>query len=208
MPPSSLVLVGVLTPSAGILGALLWPILQRRLCLSSLRVLIILIIAASIIPLYGVIGLFAPRGARWGLRVPAEMFVLAVYFGGLYGAFQSYARALYAEIIPPGEEARWYGLFSITDKVCARPYGRVNRRLTGSSRQSSSFIGPLVVGLVADLTGNIRYAFVFLVFMLWAALPVLVGVDVERGRADARAWSSCGTEELEVEVDAVVDRGR
>ena len=118
MPPSSLILVGILTPSAGILGALLWPIVQRRLSLSSLRVLMILVIAASIIPLYGVIGLFAPRGARWGLRVPAEMFVLAVYFGGLYGAFQSYARALYAEIIPPGEEARWYGLFSITDKVC------------------------------------------------------------------------------------------
>jgi UMF1 family MFS transporter len=118
MPPSSLVLVGVLTPSAGILGALLWPILQRRLSLTSLRVLILLIVAASVIPLYGVIGLFAPHGARWGLRVPAEMFVLAVYFGGLYGAFQSYARALYAEIIPPGEEARWYGLFSITDKVC------------------------------------------------------------------------------------------
>jgi len=81
------------------------------------QVFILLIIAASIIPLYGVIGLFAPRGARWGLRVPAEIFVLAVYFGGLYGAFQSYARALYAEIILPGE-ARWYGLFPITDKVC------------------------------------------------------------------------------------------
>lgn len=117
MPPSSLVLVGVLTPSAGILGALLWPVAQRRLGLSSLRVLLLLIFAASVVPLYGVIGLFAPPGARWGLRVPAEMFVLAVYFGALYGAFQSYARALYAEIIPPGEEARWYGLFSITDKV-------------------------------------------------------------------------------------------
>ncbi|KAH9989262.1 autophagy-related protein 22-like protein [Russula vinacea] len=186
MPPSSLVLVGVLTPSAGILGALLWPIVQRRLSLTSLRVLILLIVAASVIPLYGVIGLFAPHGARWGLRVPAEMFVLAVYFGGLYGAFQSYARALYAEIIPPGEEARWYGLFSITDK-------------------SSSFIGPLVVGLVADLTGNIRYAFLFLVIMLWAALPILAGVDVERGRAEARAWSSSGNEEHEVVGDIVVN---
>ena len=82
------------------------------------RVLILLIIAASVILLYGVIGLFAPRGTRWGLRVPVEIFVLAVYFGGLYGAFQSYARVLYAEIIPPGEEARWYGLFCIMDKVC------------------------------------------------------------------------------------------
>ncbi|KAI9463778.1 autophagy-type protein 22 [Russula earlei] len=187
MPPSSLVLVGVLTPSAGILGALLWPTIQRRLRLTSLRVLVLLVIAASVIPLYGVIGLFAPRGARWGLRVPAEMFVLAVYFGALYGAFQSYARALYAEIIPPGEEARWYGLFSITDK-------------------SSSFIGPLVVGLVADLTGNIRYAFVFLVFMLWAALPVLAGVDVERGRADAQAWATDENDGHTAEVDAIDHR--
>ena len=37
--------------------------------------------------------------------------------GSVYGAFQGYARAFYAEFIPPGEEARWYGLFSITDKV-------------------------------------------------------------------------------------------
>jgi UMF1 family MFS transporter len=43
---------------------------------------------------------------------------------------------------------------------------------------------------MADLTGNIRYVLLFLVNMLWAALPVLTGVDVERGRADARAWSS------------------
>ncbi|KAI9452364.1 hypothetical protein BJY52DRAFT_937920 [Lactarius psammicola] len=48
--------------------------------------------------------------------------------------------ALYAEVILPGEEARWHGLFSIADK-------------------SSSFIGPLIVGLVDDRTGNIRYEF-------------------------------------------------
>lgn len=43
---------------------------------------------------------------------PAETLI-----GSLYGAFQAYARALFAELIPMGEEARWYGLFSITDKV-------------------------------------------------------------------------------------------
>ena len=44
--------------------------------------------------------------------------------------------------------------------------------------------------------------------MPWAALPVLVGVDVERGRADARAWSSDGNDGREVEGDAVSNRGR
>lgn len=47
-------------------------------------------------------------------------FVYTTYssvIGSVYGAFQGYARAFYAELLPPGEEAQWYGLFSITDKV-------------------------------------------------------------------------------------------
>lgn len=54
--------------------------------------------------------------------------------------------------------------------------------------QSSSFVGPLVVGLIADTTGNIRYAFFFLVFMVWAAVPVLLSINVDRGREDARSY--------------------
>lgn len=57
-----------------------------------------------------------------------------------------------------------------------------------SPLQSSSFVGPLVVGLIADTTGNIRYAFFFLVVMIWAALPILSRVDVEGGRVDARKY--------------------
>jgi hypothetical protein len=53
-------------------------------------------------------------------------------------------------------------------------------------QQSSSFLGPLLVGLIADLTGNIRYSFFFLFFMVWCAVPILFGVDVVEGRRDAR----------------------
>lgn len=178
MPPSSLILIGILTPVSGIVGSLIWPRIQRSIGWTNLRVLTILIITASLIPAYGCLGfLFEGRveetsGVKikfGGLTTPGEMYALAVVFGSVYGAFQGYARAFYAELIPPGEEARWYGLFSITDK-------------------SSSFVGPLVVGLIADTTGNIRYAFFFLVVMIWAALPILSRVDVEQGRLDARKY--------------------
>ncbi|EGO23241.1 hypothetical protein SERLADRAFT_472117 [Serpula lacrymans var. lacrymans S7.9] len=174
MQPSALILIGVLTPTSGILGSLAWPALQRRFGWTNLRVLVLLVVFASLIPAYGCLG-FLPvfrgeGGARFGgLTTQGEMFGLAVYFGSVYGAFQSYARAFYAELLPPGEEARWYGLFSITDK-------------------SSSFVGPLIVGLIADATGNIRYAFFFLVFMIWLAVPILLSVDVDRGRRDARNY--------------------
>ncbi|THH13716.1 hypothetical protein EW146_g6539 [Bondarzewia mesenterica] len=173
MSPSALILIGVITPTSGILGSLVWPVLQRRFAWSNLKVIVILVSMASAIPAYGCLG-FLPvlrdKASFGGLTTQGEMFGLAVYFGTVYGAFQSYARALYAELIPPGEEARWYGLFSITDK-------------------SSSFLGPLVVGLIADTTGNIRFAFFFLVFMIWLAVPILMSVDVERGRADAQGYS-------------------
>ncbi len=63
VPSSSLVRVGAKCwyPLRVTMGYL-----QRCLSLIvSLRVLVLLIIGASIIPLYGVIGLFAPYGAWW-----------------------------------------------------------------------------------------------------------------------------------------------
>ncbi|KAF8906966.1 autophagy-related protein 22-like protein [Gymnopilus junonius] len=170
MSPSALILIGILTPTSGILGSLSWPALQHKFGWSNLKVLVILVIMASLIPAYGCLGfLFQGRAKFGGLTTAGEMFVLAAYFGSVYGAFQGYARAFYAELLPPGEEARWYGLFSITDK-------------------SSSFIGPLVVGIISDMTGNIRYAFFFLVLMVWSAVPILMSVDVDRGRKDAQEY--------------------
>ena len=58
--------------------------------------------------------------------------------------------------------------------------------------QSSSFLGLLVVGLISDATGNIRYTFFFLVFMVWLAVPVLLSVNVEQGRTDARNYHAEG----------------
>lgn len=138
MPASSLILVGILTNTSGILGSLAWPRIQAYYQWSNKKVLIILVMMCSLIPAYGCLG-FLPifhdssedilRSAQLrlgGLTTPGEMFGLAVYFGTVYGAFQGYARAFYAGLIPPGEEARWYGLYSITDKVsrsslCSHP---------------------------------------------------------------------------------------
>ncbi|KAH7102425.1 autophagy-related protein 22-like protein [Auriculariales sp. MPI-PUGE-AT-0066] len=178
LPASALVGVGVLVPLTGILGSLIWPRIQRAAGWTNLRCMLILVLLASLIPLYGCLGFLSvfhrsPKHGGWrfgGLTTKEEMFILAIYFGSIYGAFQSYARAVFSEIIPRGEEARWFSLYSITDK-------------------SSSFLGPLCVGLIADATGNIRFGFFFIVIMMWLAVPVLLTVNVERGRRDARAVS-------------------
>jgi UMF1 family MFS transporter len=83
MPPSSLVFIGVITPISGILGSLTWPVLQRRYNWSNLKILIILVIMASMIPAYGCLGFvpFFRRVGFGGLTTRGEMFGLALFFG-------------------------------------------------------------------------------------------------------------------------------
>lgn len=92
MSPSALILIGVLTPSAGILGSLAWPILQRRLGWSNLRIFVVLVVMASLIPAYGCLGflpIFQSSSVKFGgLTTWGEMYVLAVYFVSYTGIVQ------------------------------------------------------------------------------------------------------------------------
>lgn len=83
MPASSLILIGVLVPIFGIIGSLAWPLLQHRLGLGNLRMVMILLILASLVPAYGCLGFLAlfQRIGFGGMNSPTEMYVLAAYFG-------------------------------------------------------------------------------------------------------------------------------
>jgi Vacuole effluxer Atg22 like len=76
------------------------------------------------------------RGILWCVSFPIlrRSKAKATFIpGSVYGAFQGYARAFYAELLPPGEEARWYGLFSITDKVRISNLLRKSQTITSRS---------------------------------------------------------------------------
>lgn len=115
------------------------------------------------------------------------------------------ARTVFSSLIPPGREARFFGLYSITDKSSS--FFGVGTSFSLSGSLSASLIRswlilpfpfstlpsysrqPAIVGLIADLTGQIRYGFVFLLCMLLLPLPVLMWkVDLERGRERAKEW--------------------
>lgn len=82
MSPSALIVVGVLTPLSGIIGSLLWPVIQQKRHWSSLKIIVILVVMASMIPAYGCLGFITQGQFRFGgLTTQEEMFALAVYFG-------------------------------------------------------------------------------------------------------------------------------
>ncbi|ODN81090.1 hypothetical protein L202_03185 [Cryptococcus amylolentus CBS 6039] len=172
MSPPKIILVGILVQLAAVISSTLVPRLHHRLStpdrpITNFNILICCVLAAIIIPVYTSLGLVVSFG---GLRTEGEMYVLAIWFGLIFGPFLSYSRAVYAELIPPGHESTFFSLFSFTDK-------------------SASFIGPAAVGLISDLTGNIRYGFLFLLVMLVVPIPVLWRVGIAEGRRDAVGWA-------------------
>ncbi|WAR55245.1 hypothetical protein PtB15_4B865 [Puccinia triticina] len=172
MSSSHVILLGLIVPTTGIGGALIAPRIQQKLkyCSGlngSLNMFKILIASNCFVPVYVSISVVSGIPV---LTTELEIFVLAGIYGFFHGAFSSYARSVYGELIPPGHEAKWFALFSITDK-------------------SSSFFGPLVVGVIADYTHEIRYGFLFILTVLLLSFPILNRIDVPSGKRKAEEFS-------------------
>ena len=176
MRTASLGLINVIATISGVLGAFYWSYFSRVLNLKASQTIIACICLFEIIPLYGLLG-FIPAVRRWGvlgLQQPWEMYPLGAIYGFVLGGLSSYCRAFFGELIPPGFEAAFYALYAITDK-------------------GSSIFGPAIVGAITDRYGEIRPAFVFNAVLIFLHLPLMLMLDFERGKADAKAMA----EELE-----------
>ncbi|PLN76518.1 autophagy-related protein 22-1 [Aspergillus taichungensis] len=173
MQPATLGLINVITMVAGVLGAFSWSYVSRVFGLRASQTIIACIMLFELIPLYGLLG-FIPAVKNLGylgLQQPWEMFPLGVVYGLVMGGLSSYCRSFFGELIPPGYEAAFYALYAITDK-------------------GSSIFGPAIVGMITDRYGDIRPAFLFLAVLIGLPLPLMVLVDVERGKRDALGLSA------------------
>jgi UMF1 family MFS transporter len=136
--------------------------IQRRFNLGTKAMIIVVVSCQTLLPLYGVLGLFAP----FGLIHQWELWPVAIYHGLLLGAMQSFSRVFYAEMLPKSREAEFFSLYAITDK-------------------GASWIGPLIVGAITDRTHEPRYSFFFLFACLVLSLVILLTVNPRKGREDA-----------------------
>ncbi|KAL2844308.1 autophagy-related protein 22-like protein [Aspergillus pseudoustus] len=173
MQPAALGLINVITMIAGVLGAFSWSYMSRALNLRASQTIIACILLFELVPIYGLLG-FIPAIKNLGylgLQQPWEMYPLGVVYGIVMGGLSSYCRSFFGELIPPGYEASFYSLYAITDK-------------------GSSIFGPTIVGFITDRYGEIRPAFFFLAVLILSPLPLMLLVDVDRGKRDAIALSA------------------
>lgn len=100
----------------------------------------------------------------WALALGAALFLpasdmsfygLAVLIALVLGGIQALSRSYFSTLIPSGTEAEYFALYEISDK-------------------GTSWIGPLLFGLVVSLTQSYRYALVSLAVFLAAGALLLL----------------------------------
>ncbi|KAI9192931.1 autophagy-related protein 22-like protein [Polychytrium aggregatum] len=122
-----LVLIGIVVNFSAIVGLKLFPVIQNLTGASSKTIIVAQAIAFCLFAIYCIVLL----KNKW------ELWLCAVWYGILSGTAQSFCRVFYSRMIPPGQEAEYFSLMSVT--------------ATGSSA-----LGPLIVGAIIDSSGSRR----------------------------------------------------
>lgn len=177
MSTIAVALLSITSISSGILGAFAWPRVQKSFSLQPKTILLLCVAGMEVIPLYGLLGYvpFFQKLGFIGLQQAWEIYPIAVIHGVVMGGISSYARSVYAPLIPEGSEAAFFALFAVTDK-------------------GSSAFGPALVGWIVDRAGTIRPAFIFLAVLVVLPVPLLWALNMEKGREDARLAAEGGGE--------------
>ena len=92
---------------------------------------------------------------------PLPFMLLGVAIGLVLGGSQALSRSLFAQLIPTGKEAEYFGFYEISDK-------------------GTSWLGPLAFGLVFQITDSYRVGIVSLVIFFAAGAILLALVPIRR----------------------------
>jgi MFS transporter, UMF1 family len=90
-----------------------------------------------------------------------QFYLLAALIGLVLGGSQALSRSLFSHMIPSGQEAAYFSLYEISER-------------------GTSWLGPLVFGLMLQLTGSYRSALTSLVVFFVAGFALLAVVNVRR----------------------------
>jgi UMF1 family MFS transporter len=98
---------------------------------------------------------------------PVEFWVLGFLVGLVQGGSQAISRSLYSSLLPVRHSAEFFGFFAIASRF-------------------ASIFGPLVFGLVANITGSVRHSILALIAFFIIGFIILMAVDVEQGKRAAK----------------------
>ncbi|HEU4422480.1 MAG TPA: MFS transporter [Pilimelia sp.] len=92
---------------------------------------------------------------------PLPFMILGACIGVVLGGSQALSRSLFSQLIPKGKEGEYYGFYEISDK-------------------GTSWLGPLLFGIVFQMTNSYRVGLVSLLVFFVVGFLLLLAVPVRR----------------------------
>ena len=89
------------------------------------------------------------------LETVTEAYVMSAFIGLVLGGSQALSRSLFSQMIPAGRESAFFGIYAISEK-------------------GTSWLGPIVFGLVAQLSDSYRPAILALIVFFVAGSLILL----------------------------------
>lgn len=159
MAQGGLIQVILMIQFVAFFGAIAWGRLAERIGAKRALLVSLAIWTAVVVYAYG--------GLKGESRI-AEFWVLGACIAVVMGGSQAISRSLFARMIPPGQEAEFFAVYEISER-------------------GTSWVGPLLFGLVNQYLGSLRPAILALiVFFVLGSLLLAFTVDVPRAIAESR----------------------
>jgi UMF1 family MFS transporter len=143
-------------------GALLWGRLAGKIGAKESIIVSLVIWAGVVIYAYG---------GMYGDSRVTQFYILGFFIAIVMGGSQAISRSLFAQMIPAGKEAEYYSFYEVSER-------------------GTSWIGPLVFGLMNQAFGSLRPALLALIFFFIAGLIILPFVNVKKAVADVKAYDA------------------
>jgi UMF1 family MFS transporter len=100
------------------------------------------------------------------LQTVTQAYFMSAAIGLVLGGSQALSRSLFSQMIPKGRESAFFGIYAISER-------------------GTSWIGPIVFGLVAQLTNSYRPAILTLIVFFIVGSIILLFVDAKKAIRDA-----------------------
>ena len=115
----------------------------------------------------GLVGYVGITMIGFFLTKPIHFWMLAVLGALFQGGTQALSRSMFASLVPPKRTAEMFGFYSVSEKL-------------------AGIVGPLLFGVVAQITGAGRWATLTLLPFFVVGAWLLLRVDLRRGAERAR----------------------
>lgn len=100
------------------------------------------------------------------LTTVTQAYIMSGMIGFVLGGSQALSRSLFSQMIPAGREAAFFGFYEISER-------------------GTSWIGPIIFGLVAQLTNSYRPAILALIVFFVGGSIILFFTDTDKAIRDA-----------------------